>query len=61
MGERRPRRRLAVGSDIMKHRNPAARVLRDPRFRPRVVKPRKGRGSYTRKARSPRRAPASSA
>ena len=45
----------------MKHRNPAARALRDPRFRPRVVKPRQGRGSYTRKPRSPRRVPTSDA
>ncbi len=36
----------------MKQRNPHARALRDPRFRPRHVKPRKGRGSYTRKTRS---------
>lgn len=39
----------------MKQRNPHARALRDPRFRPRRVKPRKGRGSYTRKARSAKR------
>ncbi|MFP4125617.1 MAG: alternative ribosome rescue factor ArfA [Alphaproteobacteria bacterium] len=38
----------------MKQRNPHARALRDPRFRPRQVKPRKGRGSYSRKARSPK-------
>jgi len=38
----------------VKQRNPHARALRDPRFRPRRVKPRKGRGSYTRKARSPK-------
>lgn len=40
----------------MKQPNPQARALRDPRFRPRVVEPRKGRGGYTRKPRSARRA-----
>ncbi|MBO0738557.1 MAG: ribosome alternative rescue factor ArfA [Alphaproteobacteria bacterium] len=30
-------------------RNPVARALRDPAFRRRVVRARKGRGSYTRK------------
>jgi len=40
----------------VKQRNPHARALRDPRFRPRLVKPRKGRGSYTRKPRSAKRA-----
>ncbi len=45
----------------MKQRNPQARALRDPRFRPRAVKPRKGRGSYTRKARSAKRADGPSA
>jgi len=40
----------------VKQPNPHARALRDPRFRPRVVKPRKGRGSYTRKPRSAQRA-----
>jgi len=30
-------------------RNPMARALRDPLFRKRVERPRKGRGSYSRK------------
>lgn len=32
-------------------RNPAAQAVRTPAFRPRVVKPRKGKGSYSRKGR----------
>ncbi len=32
-----------------KRRNPLAKALCDPRFRPRTVKARKGRGSYRRK------------
>lgn len=35
-------------------RNPIAKALRSPALRVRIVKPRKGRGSYTRK---PRRTP----
>lgn len=34
-----------------KKRNPIARELHDPRFRKRVVRPRKGKGSYRRKDR----------
>jgi stalled ribosome alternative rescue factor ArfA len=35
----------------LKPRNLAAKALRTPMCRPRVVKTRKGKGSYTRKAR----------
>lgn len=31
-------------------RNPIARDLRTPKYRPRVVRPRKGKGSYRRKS-----------
>lgn len=30
-------------------RNPVAKEIRTAKFRPRVVKPRKGKGSYSRK------------
>lgn len=33
----------------MKKRNPVAKALRSPALRPRVVKARKGKGSYKRK------------
>ena len=33
----------------MKTRNPMARDLRAPKYRPLVVKPKKGKGSYNRK------------
>jgi alternative ribosome-rescue factor len=33
-------------------RNPIARDLRTPKYRPRVVRPRKGKGSYRRKPRN---------
>jgi stalled ribosome alternative rescue factor ArfA len=33
----------------MKTRNPMARDLRTPKYRPQVVKPKKGKGSYNRK------------
>jgi len=33
----------------MKPRNPQARSLTSKLFKPRVVKPKKGKGSYTRK------------
>lgn len=36
----------------MSRRNPGARALADPRYRPRIVRPRKGKGSYRRKTRS---------
>lgn len=32
-----------------KHRSAEARALRTSRFRPRIVRPRKGKGSYQRK------------
>lgn len=32
-------------------RNPLAKSLRSPHLRPRVIRPRKGAGSYTRKGR----------
>jgi alternative ribosome-rescue factor len=35
-----------------KPRNPIARDLRTPKYRPRVVRPRKGKGSYRRKPRN---------
>jgi len=35
----------------MKSRNPIAKALRSPHLHPRIVAPKKGRGSYTRKGR----------
>lgn len=35
----------------IKARNPIARTLRDGSLRPKTVRPKKGRGSYTRKGR----------
>ena len=37
-----------------KRRSPEAASLADPRFRQRIVRPRKGRASYTRKTRTNR-------
>jgi stalled ribosome alternative rescue factor ArfA len=34
--------------------NPIARALRSPALKPRVVKPKKGKGSYRRRARTTR-------
>lgn len=36
----------------IKGRNPIARTLRDGSLRPKVIRPKKGRGSYSRKGRS---------
>lgn len=38
----------SVNSSVLK-RNPFARELCDPKFRRRIVKARKGKGSYSRK------------
>jgi stalled ribosome alternative rescue factor ArfA len=38
----------SVNSNVSK-RNPLARELADAKFRLRIVKPRKGKGSYSRK------------
>lgn len=40
----------------MTKRNPIARDLRTPKYRLRVVKPRKGKGSYRRDKRASRNA-----
>lgn len=37
---------------MSKPRNPYAKALRSPHLAPKVVKPAKGRGSYTRKGRA---------
>jgi len=37
-----------LGENEMKH-NPIAQDLRTQKYRPRVVKPKKGKGSYSRK------------
>ena len=42
---------LSVNCNASK-RNPVARKVRSVEFRPRVVKARKGKGSYSRKGRS---------
>ena len=37
---------------LKKGGNPVAKGLSDPKFKPQVVKPKKGKGSYTRKGKS---------
>lgn len=46
--------RITTGRQTMqiKGRNPIARTLRDGSLRPKVIRPKKGRGSYSRKGRS---------
>ncbi|WP_200342444.1 hypothetical protein [Rhodovibrio sodomensis] len=41
----------------MKRRNEAARALSDPRFKPKVKPPKKGRKAYRRKGRDNRKVP----
>jgi stalled ribosome alternative rescue factor ArfA len=50
--------RITNGRQTMqiKGRNPIARALRDGSLRPKAVRPKKGRGSYTRKGREDRAA-----
>ncbi len=54
MRKRKPSARAGRTSEQAGAARAAAKSLSDPLFKPRIVKPRKGKAAYTRKAKYPR-------